>query len=444
MSVPNYKNIDWLREQIQANRTLIDIAAECHIHKTTLARYARKAYPIRSIEDLIFASKVVDKISTVFSSRSREHSDLYNLVVAKTSFLPPDCPGHLRQRLWHLEHNSEQAPLCQTCKQTLTEWDNNIQRYRLFCSVKCSSLHPTTMAHRQQTNIKNRGVPFPAQSLEVIEKRKATSVQKYGVPHANMSVASTKAHSQLSSDEFLDWARLNNMTTFQLADHLGVHQSYVSKLLIARGINWDVPSSTSGFEREVADFIQANTNEKIVRKDRQIIKPLELDIVVPSIGIAVECDGMYYHSDEYVDPMYHLTKTQQSSNAGYRLIHIYDGEWSHKKSIVQSRLRAMLHTADTIPARKCRVIQLEASPQREFFNTTHLQGYVPSTVAYGLVCEDRIVAGMSFIKSRFNKQFQWELLRYSSALDSVVIGGAAKLFSHFVRTHAPTSVISLS
>ena len=47
---------------------------------------------------------------------------------------------------------------------------------------------------------------------------------------------------------------------------------------------------------------------------------------------------------------------------------------------------------------------------------------------------------MTFGKPRYNGKYQYELLRYCSSTH--VIGGAEKLFNHFIKQYNPQSVIS--
>jgi hypothetical protein len=54
--------------------------------------------------------------------------------------------------------------------------------------------------------------------------------------------------------------------------------------------------------------------------------------------------------------------------------------------------------------------------------------------------ENEIQAVMSFSKSRYNKKYEWELIRYAS--EHTVIGGAGKLFKYFVNKFDPISIIS--
>lgn len=48
---------------------------------------------------------------------------------------------------------------------------------------------------------------------------------------------------------------------------------------------------------------------------------------------------------------------------------------------------------------------------------------------------------MTFGKSRFNKNYDWELLRYCTIPNFNIIGGASKLLNHF-RNHHSGSIIS--
>ena len=49
---------------------------------------------------------------------------------------------------------------------------------------------------------------------------------------------------------------------------------------------------------------------------------------------------------------------------------------------------------------------------------------------------------MSFGKARYNKNYQFELLRYCCLLNTCVIGGASRIFKNFIKNHSPESIIS--
>ena len=47
---------------------------------------------------------------------------------------------------------------------------------------------------------------------------------------------------------------------------------------------------------------------------------------------------------------------------------------------------------------------------------------------------------MTFGKPRFNKNYEWELIRYATAKH--IIGGAGKLLKYFERNYKPKSIIT--
>lgn len=105
-------------------------------------------------------------------------------------------------------------------------------------------------------------------------------------------------------------------------------------------------------------------------------------------------------------------------------------------------LESMLKEKDRIFARKCIIKELSIFEEKYFLNNTHIQGYHPSKKAFGLFYKDELVSLMSFGKPRFAKEYEWEIIRFSSKLGTVVVGGASKLFSHFIKTCNPESIIS--
>ena len=51
---------------------------------------------------------------------------------------------------------------------------------------------------------------------------------------------------------------------------------------------------------------------------------------------------------------------------------------------------------------------------------------------------------MTFGKSRYNKKYEYEIIRLATLINNVVIGGCSKLFKHFINKYKPSSVISYS
>lgn len=110
-------------------------------------------------------------------------------------------------------------------------------------------------------------------------------------------------------------------------------------------------------------------------------------------------------------------------------------ELNEKRDVVLSRLANRLGVSEKIYARKCKIVEITNKQEANFLEQCHIQGKVGSKVAYGLMYENELVALMTFGKPRFNKNHDWELLRYCTSIGINVIGGASKLLSHFRKLH---------
>jgi hypothetical protein len=127
---------------------------------------------------------------------------------------------------------------------------------------------------------------------------------------------------------------------------------------------------------------------------------------------------------------------------GISLFHIWEHDWAEKPDILKSMVLSRLGQSGKIHARKTKVVEVDAASSKRFFEQSHLQGSVHAELNLGLVYGEDLVGIMSFGKSRFNKKYQWELLRFASKLNYTIVGGASKLLSFFTRTRKPTSLIS--
>lgn len=88
-----------------------------------------------------------------------------------------------------------------------------------------------------------------------------------------------------------------------------------------------------------------------------------------------------------------------------------------------------------IRASKCDIREVPVNEERPFLDMYHYQGFRPSKVCYGLYNEDELIELMSFCKPRYNRKYDWELLRLCTKKDYQVYGGASKLLKHFQENY---------
>ena len=97
-------------------------------------------------------------------------------------------------------------------------------------------------------------------------------------------------------------------------------------------------------EQSLVDFVCSLVGEASVRTSvRDVIAPKELDVYVPSKGVAVEFNGMYWHSEENGKHRdYHFDKWLACRDKGVTLISVWEDDWLYRRSVVERALKSTL------------------------------------------------------------------------------------------------------
>lgn len=133
---------------------------------------------------------------------------------------------------------------------------------------------------------------------------------------------------------------------------------------------------------------------------------------------------------------YHLEKTQTALANGYSCIHVWD--WDDYNKIINH-----FKPKKTLYARNLEVRIVPNDVSRKFLNDYHFQGSCNNQqIKLGLYKDDDLIQMMTFGKPRYNKHFEYELLRLCTNEDYIVVGGANKLFKYFIDNYNPVSIIS--
>lgn len=202
-------------------------------------------------------------------------------------------------------------------------------------------------------------------------------------------------------------------------------------------------------EDELFDYLNY-LQPGFIRNDNKLLSGREIDIINHKLKLCIEYNGLYFHSDKYRDRKYHISKLQEVEKHGYRMIYIWEDWWIRKREIIKSMLRSVLNkTENKIYARRCEIRQVDNLISNTFLNSTHIQGTCVSKIRLGLFYENELVCIMTFGKLRravghFSKDDHWELLRFSSKLNTTVVGGASKLLKHFILNYKPIRILSYS
>ena len=235
----------------------------------------------------------------------------------------------------------------------------------------------------------------------------------------------------------------------ELAQLLGVSENMVLRKIHKFELEELVKISplVSKPETELYEYIKTLTTHEVIQSDRSILHGKELDIYIPDLKLAIEFNGVYWHSEVHKDEMYHQQKTLDCLKQGVRLIHIFEYEWINPDK--QDKIK--IYLADVISehsniyyARNLNIREPSTQESAEFLDKYHLQGYTNAPIRYGLYNNTEMLGIITFGKPRFTSNYEYELIRLCWKPGVNVVGGFERLFKHFVTEHNPSSIVTYS
>jgi hypothetical protein len=359
---------------------------------------------------------------------------------------------------------------CRKCSY-IRQSENNLKKY----GVKSTLSLETTKNKIKETNLEKYGTEHPSQSELVKNKMKQTNLERYGVEYSFQSdIIKSKINRRnlerygdvilMKSDivknkmkktveynennkyrdiipseyEIIDYSKMsllhnvcNKVTTIN-------RKNVYFRLRRDSNLCDYCRSPNSKPENKLKDFIKS-LNVDYIENDRTVLEGKELDIYIPSKNLAIEFNGLYWHSEKFLDKNYHLNKTNACQEKGIQLIHIFEDDWEYKQEIVKSIIKNRLNKIEgnnKIYARKCIVKEVKSNIVRTFLDENHIQGFSRSTYKLGLYYNDELVSLMTFGYRRTNTKKEFELIRFCNKLGINVIGASSKLFKYFLMNYS--------
>lgn len=405
---------------------------------------------------------------------NRNVTNIFRRIVNQTSFLNDNCL--FSERIYCIVNDITSPIPCQQCNRP-TNFKSYSEGHYTYCSLKCSNEseersrkiventdRKQVINSMKQTNLEKYGVEHYVQTKEFTKKSKRTKKKKYG----NENYNNTKQMKQTNLEKYgveysfqapevidkiqdkktkklpmlrnKDWLISENKTKSiqEIANDLNV--AYKTVYMWYKKYDIDVNFFNVDYskqQKQVANFIESLGITNIVLNDRNTIKPKELDIHLPEYNLAIEYNGMYWHSE---DKHRHLNKLNSCIAKSIDLIQIWDTEWLQKPDIVKSIIKNKLGLNEKIYARKCSISSITYKDFHEFLELNHIQGSVNASIRYGLYYERELVAVIGLGKSRFDKKYSHELLRFCNGIGINVIGGFSRLLKHVIEQHDIDSI----
>ena len=306
--------------------------------------------------------------------------------------------------------------------------------------------NPEFKAKREHTCLERWGNAQPLRS----EKFRKQQLETFGYTyHCQRNM--TNYEFWQTDEAFIDFLKQKKRTLFELGEFFNIDPAVPAKRVIKLGVEHLIKhqGGWSKYEDEIYTMLikEFHIPKEEVKKHvrRGIFEDKddhrEIDIYLPKYKMGIEFNGDFWHSDIQANfqdhngrSRTHQKKALDAEKSGIFIFSIFQYEWRNPtiKENIKNRLRSLFNLYKRrIGARKCKIVKLTKKEKKEFLSLNHIQGNDRSTVAYGLEYNGELVSCMSFVKPK--TKYAWELSRFCTKHDTVVLGGASKLFSYFVR-----------
>lgn len=361
--------------------------------------------------------------------------------------------------------------------------------YKARTGYEHNSQNPGNISKVKETCEKKYGVDCACKTEKAVENRQSVFKEKYGSQGEMLKQSiinkygSFSEHAKVCAEKKSATAKMNAFATLkEKAKSLGftiisddpniksyedveircdrcgqvfkryrdsINHFYNQNLQFCPHCDYKNLTYRSNGERELCEEIQ-----KFYSGDMRLNKRVsncEVDILIPDKKIAIDFNGVYWHSEQFKACNAHQIKKHAVENAGYNFIQIWEDDWNDptKKKIILSRLKSKFGLSKKIFARKCEMRELiskdDVKLANNFLNENHLQGSAPSSRKFALFYDGELVEIATFGNSRkliYGNSSSVELIRLCTKIGVNVVGGFSKLLKFAVKEIGAREIIS--
>jgi transposase len=353
----------------------------------------------------------------------------------------------------------------------------NMDRY----GVPYTTICPEVVEKMNSSMIERYGVKYPAESKEILEKMFKTNIEKYGSRspfgnsdvykkgyeknmelHGGLGYGSTKTGEKITATMLEKYGvehimqsdimckksintkltngaiePFNGMTKVDAAKKYEVGYSYFKHILKnnpnitedeLKNIKNDLEDSKTNIEVIMEGLIGFKKYNK--RFDKELYPELTYrpDFKLND-KLAINTDGLYWHSDENVDKSYHFNMRKDFEDSGLRIMQFYSNEITNKSNIVKSIIFNSLGKSERYFARKLKIKEISGKEAECFLNDNHIMGYKSSKSVVLVDNNEKIKMIMTY---RVVKNIL-KIERMCSEVGTTVVGGFSKLLSYIEK-----------
>lgn len=320
------------------------------------------------------------------------------------------------------------------------------EEFRKKCiSFSAKNISNETRKKLSEANIKAWKNPERKEKiLEAFQKNGGSPFEKMWKNSSKERIEQIKKNISISTKRYMDSRSKEEIKSFSESCKNAYHEKIIKTNLERYGVEHYFLSEEN--QKKLKNVVTKINKEWFEKLNGDILEfPLKrYSYDIKKDNYLIEINPTHTHNSTFnifqgKDPLpkdYHYNKRKFAEENGYKNFIIWD--WDDENKIV-----SFFKDKIKIFARNCEIKEVDKNKANLFLNEYHFQNTCKGNqINLGLFYEDKLVEVMTFGKPRYNKNFEYELLRLCSHKDYLVVGGANKLFNFFLREYKPKSIIS--
>lgn len=307
----------------------------------------------------------------------------------------------------------------------------------------------------KKRNNEKYGADYHTQSSDFIEKIHKTCQEKYGADHYSQTSEYKEKFKQVflekyGVDHYSKTDEFKEKLSKTMIEKYGASSIFQSDYYHGLVESGEVTSNFGKTQSEITDFL--NNFGFDFKPNRSLLSGKEIDLYDSNLNLAIEYCGLYWHNEQSPQPRkrsYHFDKYRICLSKGIRLITIFEDEWKLRNEHCKDFLRSVIsHPVEKIFARKCQLKQVDGKEALNFCDSYHILGKGKNPkISFGLYFNNELLGLISLNRHhRDNYKDKIILSRMCFKSGYQILGGASKLLSACVNwsKNVYTSIISWS
>lgn len=200
-----------------------------------------------------------------------------------------------KESLYMLKNNIQKVPECPVCSKKVNYVNNRnigVSRFTKYCSTECNRLDVINQTIEEYKRQSGYDIMYDEDTDSYIFKNVCDV-------HSEFSIKRMKAHNRCG------YGRIKYMQICPICNPERNKETSIENIV-----------------KQMLDKLKV----EYVQHDRTVISPKELDFYIPSYEIAIECNGIYWHSDAKKPNDYSYNKYLKCKEKRIQLITLWEDD----------------------------------------------------------------------------------------------------------------------